>query len=224
MRWRGFAIALAMGVVLGAPLVAGAVPFVIDQQCSCGGSGSYLTFPQGLHFGQEFTPALPAVQVVELNLDEDATNPSTTLTVNIRSGTAGETLTDILSAPILGTGSTVIPANSGHSGFYEVDLASPVTLTPGNLYVIDATDSDTSELSGPTANTNTALYSGGRGFADEGSDPFKVHGDPSMGGLVLFFQEGPLSTPSPVPEPASLLLFGTGLTIAGFAWRRHQRP
>jgi len=224
--WRLLAALGVLGLALAArPTTAGA-SLIVDQQCACSGVGSYNSTPHGGHFGQEFTPTLNSVQGVQLFVDATS-SPGSALTVNIRQGAAGETFAQILTAPILGTGTALVPG--AFSGFFEVDLASAVSLTPGpgHLYIIDATDSDTSSFFNVVANTDTTRYAGGRGFVDEGvagGDPFKVHENTSNGGLILWFQEGPLSTPPTVPEPTSLLLLSTGLTMcAGVAWRRHRR-
>ncbi len=57
--------------------------------------------------------------------------------------------------------------------------------------------------------------------SDGGSNRFDLEGD------TFFEIFGTNSAPSPTPEPASLLLFGTGLALAGVqrkVHRRHQSP
>jgi hypothetical protein len=131
--------------------------------------------------GQSFTPTLTSLNFVDL-LAEDG---SATVEVNIRLGS--------ISGTILGTSQpTVVPFSLAPME-YSFSFATPVTLIPGDLYVLQPF-----LISGDTliTSTNTNNYPGGNQILAGIDQP---NND-------LWFEEG-IST----REPGTLLLLVTGL-------------
>ncbi len=207
--WKPLVALLALGFALSvASTRARADSFTlglatIDQQNQfvAGGINSFNASVGTADFAQEFTPTLTSLSVVELQLG-GPTTPAI-VTINIRPATSGETSLSTIS---LGSASTTI--NDNMESFREFDFASPVALTPGNLYVIDATINVPGFVA---AATTLNQYPGGRAFylgAFQSDQDFR-------------FVEGPLT--SPTPEPTSLLLCVSGLLgLGGASWRRYR--
>jgi hypothetical protein len=131
--------------------------------------------------GQSFTPTLTSLNFVDLL----AIDGSATVEVNIRLGS--------ISGTILGTSQpTTIPFSLAPS-VASFSFSTPVTLIPGDLYVMEPF-----VVSGDTliGSTNTNNYAGGNQIL---SGVIQPNND-------LWFQEG-----ISVPEPGTLLLLGTGL-------------
>ena len=112
---------------------AGAISIVdqyMDQSTNLWQSIVYLS-----PIGQEFTPRLPALDAVELRIEEMSchtwpapSEPSAEVWLNIRQAT--------IAGPIIGTSSPVmIP--SCVAGIVKFDFPSLVSLAPSHLYVID---------------------------------------------------------------------------------------
>jgi len=182
--------------------VVWAHPFTIDQANDLGPPPGALSIPPFSPIGQEFTPTLSSLDVVELTTNEGL--PGTPgngigadLFVRIRSGS--------IIGTILGTSSTVsLPDPSDFTlELTHFDFPSSVPLTPGDLHVIEVVQSGGDPRYLWTANS---FYPGGVRIVNGLGEPDRVD---------FWFREGPVS----VPEPSALLLLGSGL--AGLAlWKR----
>jgi hypothetical protein len=112
---------------------------------------------------QEFTPSVSPLYAVAITIgDQQPGLGNTTATVTVRAGAADTTG---LTGPILATASLVNPPapGGGAFGLVHFDFASPVTVTPGQVYTIQYTATTTryhwiASLS--------SVYAGGRGYRD----------------------------------------------------------
>jgi hypothetical protein len=169
-----------------------------------------------LPLGQEFTPTFKSVDFVNLFLQDAGSDigPGTSFKVNIRSGS--------ITGTILGTSDTVsVPDNLNLGiGLYadftvtKFDFASPVALTPGQVYVIDIVQlppivTGNFNFAAGGGGLNNSTYAGGRGI---------VNGSP-LANYDFAFQEGLRS----VPEPGSLALCSLGLGLAAAGCRASRR-
>jgi hypothetical protein len=197
MLWKHLVAFAVLGVALGAaPSRAGADPFIIDQQSSFSSPTSFLIFPSANSvFGQEFTPALTSLHDVELELGGPTGHPDATVMVSILTGGPTGTL--------LGSTSILIPTSDASTTIRHFDFSSSVSLTPTNLYFIDATI-DQSNFSVAADYNNP--YPSGRAYYN-GTFTHGSFGD----NVDLSFREGP--NISAVPEPSTGLLLGTALPV-----------
>ena len=104
--------------------------YVIDQECTPEIFGEWsLSFLGPL--GQEFTPATTRLNVVEAWISHGfvGTEPPTDIVVRVRAGT--------ITGPVLGQ-SAAATVTDGHFAPVRFDFASPVELTPGLVYVLEA--------------------------------------------------------------------------------------
>ncbi len=182
-------LALIILVVMISPAKADSIMF--DQ--------TNTTLPVGTLFqnilvfspiGQSFTPTLTSVNFVNLLTGPaDLTTFTTpfTLELNIRTGSISGTILGI-SQP-----TTITPPSPFASIVTPFTFATPLTLVPGDLYVMQVV-----AVSGNASvgSTNSDNYSGGT----------QILGGVAQPNNDLWFQEG-----ISVAEPGTLLLLGTGL-------------
>ena len=196
------AVAALFALAVARPAAAG---LIIDQQNQIGNATSSNT----AGVGQSFTPTATALDAVSVMLNV-ASNSTATLAIDLFEGAGfGGTLRG--SSNTLTITSTVLSS-------YQFQFATPVNLTPGNLYTFRITRVGASStygvrfFSGAAAGGSPAPYSGGvfyrsanNGTADPGSD--------------LVFAEG-IAT----PEPSTLISGGIAVIAGlGFGWRRRAR-
>jgi hypothetical protein len=176
--------------------LATAHPFIIDQSFEPPvATGSFNSILANEPIGQEFTPTLPTLDVVELFLEGLPSVPGANVVVLVRQGT--------ITGPILGTSAVVSlpavpPGNEELNGVFHFDFASSVALIPGDLYVIEL-----DHLSGG----NWAVMSGVNGYPGGRLIAF---GLPSPN-EDLWFREGPAAE---VPEPSAM--FFVAATLLGW--------
>jgi hypothetical protein len=196
---RKSAVLTVAALVAAVVPTAMAHPFRIDQASEGNPFGGYgISAETGNTIGQEFTPTFSALDVVEIGLGpRDPSNFG--MRVNIRAGG--------LDGPVVGTSlPAVIQGGPVPVAVFHMDFASPVPLTPGNLYVIQPILDPTS---GPVAFPflDPGPYLGGRAI---------IH-DVTRDDIDMLFRTG-LS----VPEPATfaLLMFSAPALLLS---RQRQR-
>ena len=193
-----FLISLVTLGPLSIPTTSFADPFIIDQR-----NDDFIPpLFQSIQFfnpiGQEFTPTLPSLDSVELFTTDFGVGGPVDFFVNIRANS--------IIGPILGTSLTV-----SHAGPFErithFDFPSAVPLSPGELHVIEVLSTG---LNGGIGSSGGpfSTYAGGRQIIEGLAEPIND----------LWFREGP------VPEPSTILLFGTGLVgLAAWRWKTAKR-
>jgi len=178
-------------------------PFIIDQRND--------DFPAqgGFGFGarplgQEFTPTFSGLNVVEILIGPRVLN--SVGGVNIRIGS--------ISGAIIGTSLATVdaslpPGPGGLGAVLRFDFPILVPLVPENLYVIEL-----------------FLVSGGFGPVFSDTDTYTRGRAIAFGNPVpsqdLWFREGIRAT-QPIPEPATMLLLGTGLAGVGAAMHKRRK-
>src|SRR5215831_8642266 len=130
---RPYVFIVALGIFLSlSPSEALADPFVVDQANpwdNCTFGCTFLNIELFSPIGQSFTPTQASLRDVEIVVNGFPLLPSD-LEVEIRSGTITGTILGAASNPSYT--SSVDDALIAH-----FDFASSISLTPGNLYVID---------------------------------------------------------------------------------------
>jgi hypothetical protein len=181
------------------PVVCEAAPLqLIDQQ----NTTSDARFFSGQNrIGQSFTPTLPAVDAVELNLGS-LSGLSSTIFVNLRSGLAGP---DGLDGPILGTSNSVFLPPDTPNEVRHFDFPNRTLLTPGALYVF--------EVVGNNGHAG-ALSTGDKYPRGVALKEFSADFD-------MIFAEG-----LHVPEPGSMVLSATAFVVLAVSvtGQRSYRP
>jgi hypothetical protein len=149
-----------------------------------------------LPLGQQFVPTLTSMNFLKLWLEDAASNDPATATVqvNIRAGS--------ISGTVLGTSTVVVPAEinlSGGTTLTEFDFSSPISLTPGSTYVIQA-----AEVNGTVDNASFGWVGGPLGNSTYAPGEAYIHGtlQPTFD---FAFEEGVQS----VPEPSTWLMAAT---------------
>jgi hypothetical protein len=176
-----------LAFVLGAGLAGAQGTFVYDQQSTGNVDASMLLGRSPM--GQSFTPTLDSINFVDLFLVDNDTSVSSTVAVNIRSGS--------ITGAILGT-SLPVTLPSLSVGTNDFLFSSSIALIPGTQYFLEPV-----VVSGGTfvlAELTFVQYAGGDAIYDG-----VAHSDRDF-----WFQEGVVSN---VPEPslAALLLIGSGV-------------
>ena len=195
----------AMAVLAASDNLAVAEITIVDQQNQFyqGALGYGAWDP----LGQEFTPTLSSLDVVQLRLTPDSTaTGGTSYSVNIRDG-------QITGAILGSSGPVVVPYGSPLYTLTEFDFSTPISLTPGDRYVIEVT---ADQYGAGIAWTGTAgsKYPGGQIITNgvPGGVPTSLtDGD-------LWFREGLAA-----PEPSTLALLATGLASLSFLARRRRK-
>lgn len=181
----GFLVAIVAGLVILVGLTPPrwtAAHGTVDQE-NVGPPSGTASINLAAPLGQEFTPTVASL--VAVDLDVATANPGSgdgTISLLIRDST--------IDGPVLGA--TSIAVADGFMGWLHIDLVAPVTLVPGQTYVI-ALESTTITHSWQLTDDT---YPGGRGIMD---------GNPQAVTDWRFRTYGaePTPTPTPIPTPTS---------------------
>jgi hypothetical protein len=166
--------------------------------------------PTNLPLGQQFVPTLTSMNFLDLWIEDAASNdPATaTIQVNIRATS--------ISGTILGTSTAVAPAEinlSGGTTLTEFDFSSPISLTPGATYVIQA-----AEINAINDNRSFGWVGGPPGSSTYAPGEAYINGtlQPTFD---FAFEEGVES----VPEPSSWLMAAMAvIACVGFVLKRRR--
>jgi hypothetical protein len=181
-------------ILLTGWIARGQGTFTYDQQSTNIVEGSVLlNLDQPL--GQSFTPGLPAVGFIELNLyDADVLhNFGATVVVNLRSNS--------ISGPILGV-SVAIFMPDNFFGVTNFTFMTPVSVVPGAVYYLQPV---VQSGDGMGSYVTDGSYLGGVLFSQGIARPT----------YDMWFREGV------IPEPSTFAL--TGIALAMLALYRHRR-
>ena len=155
---------------------------IIDQQFDSSG-GNLTIFPSS-PMGQEFTPTLTPMVAADVKLSRANSSGDANITVRVRDAT--------IDGAILGEVTQLVPEGAPSvQVFVHFDLPTPITLTPGQTYVLEVeTDNVTHAMVSPGAGEE---YLGGRaiigGAVTEGAFGFRT-----------YYQA---TTATPTPSPTS---------------------
>ena len=139
------------------PREACAQPYVIDQANDTISPYGGWVVPQAAPVGQEFAPALPLLDVVELAINSQNIGMGGTAFVQIRHGS--------ITGPILGVSQTAsIPAIVMPVPVIRFDFFNPVSLIPGTVHVIEVI-ATAGQLGVFVTNWGTNPYPGGAAIA-----------------------------------------------------------
>ena len=159
--------------------------------------------------GQEFTPALPSLDVVELLFD----GPGGTFPPNIPGQFSVGIHTGSVAGPVVGTSLSVTLLTGIFREVVPFQFPTSVPLVPGDLYSIEINRLSDPDLPFFVGATDMATYPGGSAVINGLSRP----------DLDLFFREGPRSA-IVVPAPRTLALLGSGLVALFVLWKRQEAP
>jgi hypothetical protein len=202
MKWAQPILTASMLVFIALVRTAVAHPFIVDQSFEPPPVGEFIPLqaPSSFPIGQEFTPNLHSLDVVQLFLEGLPNSPGANVFVHVRQST--------VTGSILGTSQIInlphIPPGGFISTPVHFDFDSSVALVPGNLYVIDL------QFVPEGTGGNWAVLSGGLNPPNNPPNPYAggrliVGGTPiSFAPVDLWFQEGPAGN---VPEPSAMSLF-----------------
>ena len=150
---------------------------VVDQKQEA--VGASISIKNNPLVGQEFVPTLWNLVAVEVHVAVNVQNvPTSQLTLSIRKGT--------INGPLIpgSTQSKDVSGNAGDKFWVRFDFPVPLTVTPGNTYVIRLEANDPSGfLSWSDVHTNA--YPSGRGIrvsvpSDTIDFAFRTYADPSL--------------------------------------------
>jgi hypothetical protein len=210
-------LAACLAVTLAASGTAAAD--LIDQSyLPTTGQGFNLEASENLPLGQEFQPTLGSLNFVDLWIGDAGTNASigANVQVNIRAGT--------ITGAILGTSTAHVPDNlnlGGGTALTRFLFASPVTLTPGSTYVIDASQIAPIVITPPADNNINFLWYGGPLNASTYPNGRAIVSGTPQPNFDFGFQEG--LTSAAVPEPSFLALAAFGAGVVGLTARLRRR-
>lgn len=195
----------ALAFVCSTTPVAASPIAVVDQQ----NPGPFTTtngVTVPFYFGQSFTPTLSGIDAIEFLLG----GANATVVVDILGGVSGS---DGLGGTVIATSLPVSYNIPSGQQVIHFDFASTVALTPGQTYVARLHN-----LSGQlfVRHTQGNAYTGGQ-FLHQGFAPS------TFSGTDLVFREGLHAQLTPVPEPATLALWGVGVVAAGAVTRLRRR-
>ena len=168
---------------------------------------------------QGFKPTVNRIDAVELYLlgwGSGGSNPVTAY-VDIYNGLSGSVTKPDIDAGILGTASLVFAEGVTATGqWYELPFSSPVTLTPGNQYVLAVSAPGSSSFSNPKFGAGYEQY--GDLYTDGGYVAWIGGSDNASATWGEAFETGGKDQSFKtlyVPEPATLLvlLAGAGLAV-----------
>jgi len=157
--------------------------------------------------GQEFTPALPSLDVVELLFD----GPGGTFPPNISGQFSVGIHKGGVTGPVVGTSLPVTLLTGIFREVVRFEFLSSVSLVPGDLYLIEI-----NRLSDPVL-----FFFGATDMATYPRGSAVIEGLPRSD-LDLFFLEGQRSAIA-VSAPRTLALFGAGLVLLSVLLKRQGR-
>ncbi len=171
---RRLVMALALLVGVGAPGMARAHAFVVDQRCEPKIWSQY-NIESFTPVGQEFTPQLAPLDAAELWITSQNGRGAAQVVVRVRQG-------DIAGAVLGESAPVTVP--DGFDGIAHFDFPAPLTTVPGALHVLEVV-----RTAGPgvvlLAGDNANSYAGGRPilagqFATPGDFWFRTGADASL--------------------------------------------
>lgn len=199
-------ISFATGLLtLGMISISNATPF-IDQETTTslsGNTASILPFEWAV---QSFQTTAGNIVGAELLVVDNETF-TWDLTINLMDGLEGN---------ILATGTTITEGNGGYD-WAHIDFSSGVALSENTTYFLSFVSNNPNVRAFVSPDTgNDYGYTGGQAFV--GGTPFNSI---DYDFRTIADDEFGNPTPAPVPEPATMLLFGAG--IAGLIGSRFRK-